>query len=161
MISTKINAEIAEYHEKLLAGMSIRQLLCAGAAIVLAVATFAVGTHFLHLSTDLLSYVVMAEVMPLLGLGFIRRNGYPFEKLVQLYWRTYTENHRIPFKEKVSTNAQKRKGIPCECQTAAAHTKAAAKSRAKAACQSIAAAKKELREVKRQNRKADKTAASA
>lgn len=161
MISTKINAEITEYHEKLLAGMSIRQLLCAGAAIVLAVATFAVGTHFFRLSTDLLSYIVMAEAMPLLGLGFIRRNGYPFEKLVCLYWRAYTENHRIPFKEKVSTNAQKRKGIPCECQTAAACTKAAAKSRTKAARQSIAAAKKELREVKRQNRKENKTAASA
>ena len=157
MISTKINAEITEYHEKLLAGMSIRQLLCAGAAIVLAVATFAVGTHFLHLSTDLLSYVVMAEAMPLLGRGFIHRNGYPFEKLVCLYWRAYTENRRIPFKEKVSTNAQKRKGIHCECQTAAACTKAAAKSRTKAARQSIAAAKKELREVKRQNRKENKT----
>lgn len=31
----------------------------------------------------------MVEVLPFLGLGFISHNGYPFEKLVKIYWAWY------------------------------------------------------------------------
>ena len=41
---------------------------------------------------QVVSYIVMVEVLPFLGLGFIHRDGYPFEKLVKIYWAWHSEN---------------------------------------------------------------------
>ncbi|MFR3791033.1 MAG: PrgI family protein [Blautia massiliensis (ex Durand et al. 2017)] len=165
LISTKINFEITEYHEKIFAGLSIRQLVCFGIAIVLAVATFAVGIYYFGATADTLSYIVMIEVMPFLGVGFIKRNGYPFEKLVSIYWRNMTESHQIPvrpFKECYNDSQKKsRKGKPCECQAASSLTKKEIKSRTAQARKSIARAKKDTRKEQRTIRKANKEKARA
>ena len=41
--------------------------------------------HWLRMDMQVVSYIVMVEVLPFLGLGFIHRDGYPFEKLVKIY----------------------------------------------------------------------------
>lgn len=89
MLSTKTNLEITEYHEKFFLGLSLRQLACFGVATVLAIATCFVCLQWLQLDIQLVSYIVMVEVLPFLGLGFISHNGYPFEKLVKIYWAWY------------------------------------------------------------------------
>ena len=89
MLSTKTNLEITEYHEKFFLGLSLRQLACFGVAAVLAIATCFVCLQWLKLDIQLVSYIVMVEVLPFLGLGFISHNGYPFEKLVKIYWAWY------------------------------------------------------------------------
>ena len=45
---------------------------------------------------QVVSYIVMVEVLPFLGLGFIHRDGYPFEKLVKIYWAWHSENAAVP-----------------------------------------------------------------
>lgn len=55
----------------------------------LAIATCFVSLQWLQLDIQLVSYIVMVEVLPFLGLGFISHNGYPFEKLVKIYWAWY------------------------------------------------------------------------
>lgn len=82
MIATKTNLEITEYREKFFLGLSLRQLACFAAAAVLAIATCFVCLHWLRMDMQVVSYIVMVEVLPFLGLGFIHRDGYPFEKLV-------------------------------------------------------------------------------
>lgn len=166
LISTKINFEITEYHEKIFAGLSIRQLVCFGIAIVLAVATFAVGIYYFGATADTLSYIVMIEVVPFLGFGFIRRNGYPFEKLVAIYWRNMSESHQIPvrpFKECYQNDSAKksRKRKTCECQAASSLTKKEIKGRAAQTRKSIARAKKDTRKEQRAIRKANKEKARA
>ena len=89
MLSTKTNLEITEDHEKFFLGLSLRQLACFGVAAVLAIATCFVCLQWLQLDIQLVSYIVMVEVLPFLGLGFISHNGYPFEKLVNIYWAWY------------------------------------------------------------------------
>lgn len=89
MLSTKTNLEITEYHEKFFLGLSLRQLACFGVAAVLAIASCFVCLQWLQLDVQLISYIVMVEVLPFLGLGFISHNGYPFEKLVKIYWAWY------------------------------------------------------------------------
>lgn len=89
MLSTKTNLEITEYHEKFFLGLSLRQLACFGVTAVLAIATCFVCLQWLQLDIQLVSYIVMVEVLPFLGLGFISHNGYPFEKLVKIYWAWY------------------------------------------------------------------------
>lgn len=86
MIATKTNLEITEYREKFFLGLSLRQLACFAAAAVLAIATCFVCLHWLRMDMQVVSYIVMVEVLPFLGLGFIHRDGYPFEKLVKIYW---------------------------------------------------------------------------
>ena len=90
MLSTKTNLEITEYHEKFFLGLSLRQLACFGVAAVLAIASCFVCLQWLQLDIQLVSYIVMVEVLPFLGLGFISHNGYPFEKLVKIYWAIST-----------------------------------------------------------------------
>lgn len=72
MLSTKTNLEITEYHEKFFLGLSLRQLACFGVAAVLAIATCFVCLQWLQLDIQLVSYIVMVEVLPFLGLGFAK-----------------------------------------------------------------------------------------
>lgn len=69
MLSTKTNLEITEYHEKFFLGLSLRQLACFGVAAVLAIASCFVCLQWLQLDIQLVSYIVMVEVLPFLGLG--------------------------------------------------------------------------------------------
>lgn len=69
MLSTKTNLEITEYHEKFFLGLSLRQLACFGVAAVLAIATCFVCLQWLQMDIQLVSYIVMVEVLPFLGLG--------------------------------------------------------------------------------------------
>ena len=67
MLSTKTNPEITEYHEKFFLGLSLRQLACFGVAAVLAIASCFVCLQWLQLDIQLVSYIVMVEVLPFLG----------------------------------------------------------------------------------------------
>ena len=59
---------------------------------------------------QVVSYIVMVEVLPFLGLGFIHRDGYPFEKLVKIYWAWHSENAEVPIRPyKESRNVQKKR----------------------------------------------------
>lgn len=110
MIATKTNLEITEYREKFFLGLSLRQLACFAAAAVLAIATCFVCLHWLRMDMQVVSYIVMVEVLPFLGLGFIHRDGYPFEKLVKIYWAWHSENAAVPIRPyKESRNVQKKR----------------------------------------------------
>ena len=118
MIAAKTNLEITAYQEKFFLGLSLRQLACFAAASLLAVATCFVTLHWLHMDIQVVSYIVMVEVLPFLGLGFIRRDGYPFEKLVKIYWAWHSENPQVPIRPyKECQNVQKkrtRRSVECE-----------------------------------------------
>lgn len=98
MIATKTNLEITAYREKFFLGLSLRQLACFAAAAVLAITTCFVCLHWLRMDMQVVSYIVMVEVLPFLGLGFIHRDGYPFEKLVKIYWAWHSENAEVPIR---------------------------------------------------------------
>ena len=81
-IEIRIPKEITEYKEKILFGLSIRQLVCFSVAI-----TSGIGTYYFTsklFNEDVASYVVILEVMPIFAIGFIKKNGFPFEKYVGL-----------------------------------------------------------------------------
>jgi len=161
MISTKINAEITEYHEKFFLGLSLRQLASFAAAGMLAVATSAVGVYALHLDMQILSYIVMVEVLPFLGFGFIRRGGYPFEQLVKIYWNWHSRDARVPvrpYKEcyhAETKNRTRKFAAGCECQYAFQISKKAAQSRTKAARKRAAATQKAVKAEQRARQKAN------
>lgn len=84
-IEVRIPKEITEYKEKILFGLSIRQLICFSSAILLCVGTYILLVNFLGLSKDIVSYIVIIEAMPLLAAGFIKKNGLTFEKYAKLF----------------------------------------------------------------------------
>lgn len=159
MISTKINAEITEYHEKFFLGLSLRQLASFAAAGVLAVATSAAGVYWLHLDMQVISYIVMVEVLPFLGFGFIRRSGYPFEELVKIYWNWHSRNPHVPvrpYKECYNADPKKRKSkTGAECQFAFQISKKDAQKRAKAARKRTAEVKKAIKKDLHAGKKKD------
>ena len=81
MIATKTNLEITEYREKFFLGLSLRQLACFAAAAVLAIATCFVCLHWLRMDMQVVSYIVLGVLLPLLGRGVWPRGGDPVEKL--------------------------------------------------------------------------------
>jgi hypothetical protein len=86
-IEVRIPKEITEYREKIIFGLSGRQLLCFVIAIVLAVGSYILLTGVMHLTMQVASYIVIIEALPLMAIGFVRKNGLPFEKYVALWWR--------------------------------------------------------------------------
>lgn len=154
MLSTKTNLEITEYHEKFFLGLSLRQLACFGVAAVLAIATCFVCLQWLQLDIQLVSYVVMAVVLPFLGLGFISHNGYPFEKLVKIYWAWYCGPAEVavcPRQEKnyVFTKKERRLAHRAECVGVFARTGEIVKTRKKESRQRTAAARKAVKESRK------------
>lgn len=159
MLSTKTNLEITEYHEKFFLGLSLRQLACFGVAAVLAIATCFVCLQWLQLDIQLVSYIVMVEVLPFLGLGFISHNGYPFEKLVKIYWAWYCGPAEVavcPRQEKnyVFTKKARRHAHRAECVGVFARTGEIVKARKKESRQRAAAARKAVKESRKACKKA-------
>lgn len=79
-LEVKIPKEIMEYREKLIFGMGIRQLICVLIALVLGIFTFFCTMPLI--GSDLAGYLVLAELMPIMGVGFLRINGFTFERYV-------------------------------------------------------------------------------
>ena len=86
-IEVRIPKEIKEYKEKIMFGLSIRQILCFTIAIVVGVLTYLFLTSVLGLDMDFASYVIMIEVIPVLAVGFVRINGFTFEKYFALFMK--------------------------------------------------------------------------
>jgi len=84
-IEVRIPKEITEYKEKIIFGLSIRQLICFTVAITLGVGTYILVTKWSN--ADIASYVVIIEVMPIFAIGFIKKNGFTFEKYAAMMFR--------------------------------------------------------------------------
>ena len=134
MIATKTNLEITEYREKFFLGLSLRQLACFAAAAVLAIATCFVCLHWLRMDMQVVSYIVMVEVLPFLGLGFIHRDG-------------HSENAEVPIRPyKESRNVQKKRTRRnSECETYCRRDEKAARKGRKAAVKAAAQIRKTIR----------------
>ncbi|MCL2052097.1 MAG: PrgI family protein [Lachnospiraceae bacterium] len=80
MIAVRIPNEIRSYKEKLLLGLTIRQLAFSALAIAVCVPLYLSGKHFIN--KELLGWLVMLAAMPCAGFGFVKYNGMPFEVII-------------------------------------------------------------------------------
>lgn len=79
MIEIKIPKEIRIYQDKLFFGLNLRQTICVAAAIGINVPLYwylrnTIGEH-------VASWMLIAGTLPWIGIGFIRINGIPFERI--------------------------------------------------------------------------------
>jgi len=80
MLTASIPKDIREYKEKLIAGLTIRQLLSSIAAIGICVPIYWYGRKYMN--EDLISWTVIFIALPLGAIGFFKFNGMPAEKFV-------------------------------------------------------------------------------
>lgn len=75
-IEVRVPEEIADYKESIIAGLSLRQLICSAIALA-----FGIPTFFLlkNINQDIAMYATMLVVVPAFCVGFIKPNGYNFE----------------------------------------------------------------------------------
>lgn len=80
MITVRIPKEIRAYKEKLVFGLTARQLIATGIAVVICVPLYIYGRAYIN--EELLSWIVMGIALPCAGIGFVTKNGMPFEKYI-------------------------------------------------------------------------------
>ena len=80
-IEVRVPEEIKDYKESIIAGLSIRQLACGALAFGCGVPTFLL---LRNINMDLATYATMAAVAPAFCVGFIRKDGYTFEKYLKI-----------------------------------------------------------------------------
>lgn len=158
-IEVRIPKEITEYQEKILFGLTIRQLICFASAIVLGVGTYWLVSKYF--GTEVASYVVIFEVMPIFALGFFKKDGFNFESYVSLILRHQLGTNKRGYKTELDVErfekevqhvqyAQKKKktrrseadGISFT------RTKENRKAKSKAIARKIKAARKEYKSVR-------------
>lgn len=78
MINIRIPNEIRSYKEKVVAGLTARQLIASIVAALICVPLYFWGKNFLP--EDIVSWVVLIIAIPLMAVGFIKISGMPMEK---------------------------------------------------------------------------------
>lgn len=94
MIEKKIPAEVRAYKSKLVAGLSVRQVISLGAAILIGVPLGVFGRNFI--SSDILMWVIIIISAPILAWGFITFQDMPFEEYMKWFLRfTFLPQKRV------------------------------------------------------------------
>lgn len=84
MIEIRIPKEIKNYREKLFFGLTLRQCICAGAALLICVPLYIFGNRFLP--QEAVSWAVILIAAPLMFTGFFHYNDMTFEQFVVEYF---------------------------------------------------------------------------
>ena len=94
MIEIRIPKEIKNYREKLFFGLTLRQCLCAGAALLISVPLYIFGNKILP--QEAVSWIVILVAVPLMLAGFFRYNDMMFEQFaVEFMFHNFTPQKRI------------------------------------------------------------------
>ena len=101
-VEVRIPKEITEYQEKIICGLSIRQLICTVIAMIISIPSYI----FLlpSLGVDITGYVVILEVVPFIALGFLRPRGLKFEKVLLVFLKHQLGNSKRKFNSIVQSD---------------------------------------------------------
>lgn len=83
-LETRIPKEITEYREKIVFGMSGRQLIAITAAIAVVGLTAFVLWYLLGINFAIVEYILILEALPIVAFGFVRHKGMSFEELLRI-----------------------------------------------------------------------------
>lgn len=97
MLEVKIPPDIQEYKSKLIAGLSVRQVIAISGALVTAVPVGVFG--YGKISPDILLWIIILIVVPFAGYGFVSFKGMPFEQFVLVLWRFYFQPQRRVYED--------------------------------------------------------------
>ena len=92
MLEVKIPIEIQGYKSKVIAGLSLRQLIAVGGAFITALPIGVFGKG--HISSDILPWFIIATTVPWVLWGFFTFQGMKFEE----YFRSWLSFNFLPRK---------------------------------------------------------------
>ncbi len=94
MIEIRIPKEIKNYREKLFFGLTLRQCLCAGIALLVCVPLYIFGRNFIP--QEIVSWLVILIAAPLMLAGFFKYNDMFFEQFaVEFFYHYFSPQKRI------------------------------------------------------------------
>ena len=82
-IEVKIPKEITEYKEKIIFGLSLRQLVCVFIGGIVCIGTYVIIKPFL--GADLASDIIIIEAIPIFMFGFIKVRSFNFETYARIF----------------------------------------------------------------------------
>lgn len=83
-LETRIPKEITEYREKIVFGLSGRQLIAISVAISVVGLTAFILWYLLGINFAVVEYILILEALPIVAFGFIRHKGLSFEQLLRI-----------------------------------------------------------------------------
>lgn len=96
-IKVKLPKEIKDYQEKIIGGLSWRQLACVTVTAILAVGLSLLIIFVFKLSIDDASWGIIAICMPPMALGFIRPKGMALEKYAGIILKHTWKQGKRPY----------------------------------------------------------------
>lgn len=96
MMKAEIPPEITGFKEKLFFGLTVRQLICAAGGLAVAIPTGLFGSKIM--SSDMVQWAVVIEVIPFIAMGWLRYNDMPCEKIAKKILSYYFGNQKRKFK---------------------------------------------------------------
>ncbi len=112
MITVRIPDEIRKYKEKLIWGMTARQIICAALAILICVPLYFWGGKFIP--EDIIAWAVILIAMPLFATGFIKINGLPMEKFAVAAFKFFVSPSKRTYKTNNAFREWNKKGEEAE-----------------------------------------------
>lgn len=101
-IEVRVPEEIKEYKESIIAGLSVRQLICGGAALLCGIPTFLL---LKNINMDLATYATMAVTIPAFCVGFIKKGGYNFETYLKIRLYTFLVKSKRGYETHIDRNS--------------------------------------------------------
>jgi len=98
-IEVRIPKEIKEYKEKIIFGLSFRQLIS-----VFVGGVICLGTYFLIkpiVGTDLASDIIIFEALPIFAFGFIKVRSFNFETYAKIFIKHKLTNNKRTYENKI------------------------------------------------------------
>lgn len=83
MIAVRIPEEIRKYKERIMFGLSARQLICTIIALGICIPLYFFGNKYID--EDALSWIIILIALPIFAIGFFTFNGMPMEKFILAY----------------------------------------------------------------------------
>lgn len=99
MLYVKVPKEIKEYEEKIIAGLSWRNIIWGLLAIVLGMIAFFLFKGIL--GESITSYIVMALVIPCFACGFLKVQDMSYDRYLMFIWKYYTKKQTLLYENKI------------------------------------------------------------
>ncbi len=100
-IEVRVPEEISDYKESIVAGLSVRQLICGGIAFLCGIPTFMLLKDF---NIDIATYATMIVVVPAFCVGFIKKDGYNFEHYLKIRLKAMFCKHKRSYETDPDAN---------------------------------------------------------
>lgn len=101
-LEVRVPKEITEYKEKIIFGLSIRQLFSFLIAISVGFASYYLTSRLF--GKEVASYVVILITMPIFAFGFFKKDGFPFEKYIVIMIKQKLGDNKRIYKTNLSVN---------------------------------------------------------